>query len=460
MNLLLEVLERIGIGRPIDPSDYELLSFRDGHTLTLRDFTEAISVIASSGKGKTTLSRTFLRALLREGFGGLVLTVKESQIALVQELCALEGRETDCLVFDSPHVFNPLEDETDIGEAAALLAELSEIQEGKVKEGGADQRFWRNQLSIILKNLFCLNRIATGSFDIVTAASLFGGRASTLTELSDPMWQRNSPLFPVLQKAKSLNDPHAALAVEYFTRDFPLHGDRLQGSLAATVASVFDQLRRPPLSQLFTGTSTVNVRDLLERGKICVVGLPVLSGINGVMANAIWQFCFCRAATRSLREIYSFFFSDECQETVSRELMGKFALLREFKVASIIMTQNLAVLDEKIGTTAREGLLGLTNTKIFGTQGHAATRQWAADQIGKRKVPQQTTSKGNTSGKSSSSSNRGTSVQMIWDYQVPPITFAELPVGKTICLRDGKVWPARWHKDQPGRNGTVRIVVS
>jgi len=196
------------------------------------------------------------------------------------------------------------------------------------------------------------------------------------------------------------------------------------------------------------------MNDLLDNGKICVVGLPALDSADGKIANAIMQFCFCRAATQQPRAHYSFLISDECQETVSRELMRKLAVLREFKVASIMLTQNLPVLDDRIGEIAREGFCGLLGLKLFGPQGHAGTRQWAAEQIGKRPKPHETKTTGRNAGQSSSSRSE----QDQWDYRVPPSRFAELVPGETICLRDGKVWLANWHKDKPGKAGTVGIV--
>ena len=95
-------------------------------------------------------------------------------------------------------------------------------------------------------------------------------------------------------------------------------------------------------------------------------------------------------------------------------------VLREFKVATILLTQNLAVLDERIGETAREGLCGLMGSKIFGPQGHAATRQWASEQIGKCKTLVRTTTKGGSSNHHGSGSNYSTSVHEQWDYRVPP----------------------------------------
>jgi type IV secretory pathway TraG/TraD family ATPase VirD4 len=458
MNPVLSAIERLGIGREPDPSDEIILNFGNNHTLTRRGLCESALAIASPGKGKTTLARTLYRAMLRDRFGGLVLCVKHSQVNEFLSLAKAEGRERDCIVLapGRGHAFNPLASETNSAEAAALLGEIAEVLASRVRDGGENEAFWRAQLGIILRNLFVLCRLAYGQHDVLLAAELFDGRANSLAELADLNWKATSPLAVALALARTHEaDSDARLAVEYFTRAFPSHGDRLQGSLAATVSSVFDHLRRSPLRELFAGESTFSMEDLFENGRVCIVGLPALDSADGKIANAIMQFCYCRAATKRVREHHSFLVSDECQETVSRELMRKLAVLREFKVASVMLTQNLAVLDDRIGETAREAFCGLLGLKIFGPQGHAVTRQWAADQIGKRKLPVET--KTRTTGERGGN-NTSKSEQPQWDYRVPPSRFAELALGETICLRDGKVWLSHWHRDKPGKCGTVRIV--
>jgi type IV secretory pathway TraG/TraD family ATPase VirD4 len=460
MNPAASLLERLAIGPDPDPADLPLLDFGEDREFTRRHFTESVLAIGGIGTGKTTLVRTIDRAMLRDGFGGLVLCVKGSQVREFESVCAAEGREGDLIVLgpNCGSVINPLAGETNSAEAAALFGELAEVLSERIREGGENDAFWRAQLGIILRNLFTLCRVAYGRHDLLLAAELFDGRANTLGELADPAWLHASPMASAISLArKQADDTDARLAAEYFTRSYPTHGDRLQGSLAATVASVFDHMRRSPLRGLFTGSSTFAMDDLLCNGKICIVGLPVLESVDGRIANALMQFCFCRAATRRSRPNYSFLISDECQETISRELMRKLAVLREFKVAAVMLTQNLAVLDERIGETAREGFCGLLGLKIFGPQGHAGTRQWAAETIGKRKVPVTTTSSGRSSGERGGKTS-GTSTHEHWDYRVPPSRFAELRVGETICLRAGQVWCSRWHRDKPGKGGTVGIV--
>lgn len=458
MNALLSALERLLLGPEPDPADEPLLRFVTGETLSRRALTESLLVMASVGKGKTTLLRTPFCAMLRDGFGGLVPVVKGSLVDDVARFVRAEGRERDLVVLrpGDAHVFNPFENESRPDEAAALLAELSEVLAGRKREG-ENEAFWREQLAIILRHLFALCRVACGRLDMVVAAELFDGRANTLAQVADPSWQEASTLARVLKTAAQTTDAETLDAVAYFERTFPTHGDRLQGSLAATVSTVFDHLRRPPLRQLFTGRSTFSMDDLLDRGKVCVVALPALDSAAGRVANALVQFCFCRAAVKRPRPYYSFLILDECQELVSRELMAKLAVLREFRVASVLLTQNLAVLDERIGETAREGLCGLLGTRIFGAQNHAATRQWASDQIGKCKTRVRSRTTGHSSGRGGSGSSASVSEHEQWDYRVPPLVFAQLAVGETVVLRDGRFWRARWHKDRPGTGGTVRM---
>ncbi|MBS0657736.1 MAG: type IV secretion system DNA-binding domain-containing protein [Verrucomicrobia bacterium] len=458
MNGFYSFLESALVGPKRDERDEPLLRFGNGRTLTQRAYFESVLVLASVGKGKTTLARTLYRGMLRDRFGGLVLVVKASQIAEFRAVAQLEAREADCIFLGPGHPdrFNPLEGERRISEATALVMELAEAVSNRVQEGGENDAFWRQQLSIILRNLFALCWEVHGRFDIRTIAELFDGRANTAAQVCDPMWRRSSAMWAAIVRARARDSSEQArLACEYFEQAFPAHGDRLQGSLAATVGSVLDNLRRPPLADLFGGRSTFSMDDLLEGGRICVVAMPALSSIDGRIANAIMQFSFCRAATRAgARKNPAFLASDECQETVSRELMRKLALLREYKVATVLLTQNLAVLDDKIGKTAREALCGLLGTKIFGPQGHAETRQWAAEQVGKARAPVRTKTTGYGGGRTSGS----TSTHEVWDYRVPPIRFAQLRVGESICLRDGEFWNARWHEHSPGEAGTVKVL--
>jgi len=158
MKAIFTLIERFAAGPCYDPLDRPLLDFGDGHKMNVRAFFESLLVVASVGKGKSTLAKTPCLALLRDNWGGLVLSVKRSQLDEFLSLARHAGREQDCIVIKpGGAVFNPLEGEANPNEAAALVSELADVLAGKTRDGENDA-FWRAQLNIILKNLFTLWR--------------------------------------------------------------------------------------------------------------------------------------------------------------------------------------------------------------------------------------------------------------------------------------------------------------
>lgn len=461
MNVLCEWLEKILAGPVVESIDLPMLDFRNGRIFTGRHLMEGTLVLGSIGKGKTTLSKTVLHGMLTHGFGGLVLCVKGSQIAEAVAACERAGRARGCIVFapGSGYVFNPFENAQTSSEAADLLVELVDVVRGSNRPGGEDSVFWTQQSRIMLRSLMALCYAYARGYDANIAAELFSNRAESSARLSDPVWQ-GGPMAKALKRAKEMGENiEMRLAYEYFEKEYPIKGDRLQGSLSSMVSAVFDDLMRPPLRELLTGKSNVSMEDFLEGGKVLIVGLPVLDTPTvGRLANGLFQFCFCKEALRKKRESCSFLMSDECQETVTGELMRKLAVMREYRIAPVLLTQNLAVLDDRIGATTREALCGLLTNKIFCTQSHADTRNWAAEQVGKVKVKKETENKGYSSGNAGGGSNRSTSVHEEWEYRAQPTRFAELAVGETICLRDGDSWRCRWHKNKFGKGSTVEVL--
>ena len=158
MNRAFEFIEEVFWGEPCDELETRLLDFRNGETLTLKDAFESVLFIGSPGSGKTTSARTYYSALLQEQFGGLVLCVKESQVADFLTLARECGRAGDVLVFgpQQKQVFNPLEG-VSINEATELLVEIAEVLSDRVQPGRSEnEAFWRQQTTTALRNLLVL----------------------------------------------------------------------------------------------------------------------------------------------------------------------------------------------------------------------------------------------------------------------------------------------------------------
>jgi hypothetical protein len=209
------------------------------------------------------------------------------------------------------------------------------------------------------------------------------------------------------------------------------------------------------------------MRDLFMGGKICVVAIPTQgsgggnSPSEGKIANGLMQFCFCRAATESKRKRNVFLVSDECQETISHELQRQLSVMREYRVATVLLSQDLAALDARLGEKVREAVLSKCETKVFLRQNHAATREWAAEQIGKRLRETLSQSRDWNPG----GMGHGQQTGEDYDWRVRPDVFARLKNGgpkngfivESILLKAGEWHRLRWHQKEPGRNGTVRV---
>jgi hypothetical protein len=464
-----DVLENTFLGRSIDELDESILSFPGGQVITLRDLHQLVLILGSIGSGKTNLLTTFLTALIGNLQSGLILVVKQTAIDHAVNLITSLGREQDLILFGpgERHVLNLADSFQSPTDATAALLDCMDAVLGGSRVGGEDSQFWRSLLEICLTNLFCLSRVLCGRFDHIIAAELYAGRASTVTQLDDPRWQAGL-MAKALESASSRkeSDHGARLAVHFFERDYPGYGERMQGSITACLATVLDALSREPLRTMFSGRSTFSIEDILTGSKICVPTLSVLNSKAGQITNAVLQSLFFAAAPRNSREQNSFIINDECQFTLSPKLKQTLTIIRDFKVTAILATQNISVIDERVGKDAREALFGLFRTKIFCSQDHAATRQWASEQLGKSKQTIITRNRGNSSGRGGFGSSKGTSQHDHWDYAVQPSQFmcfkSGAPPGnivETIILKAGHHWPARWNRLHPGRGNTVRPII-
>jgi type IV secretory pathway TraG/TraD family ATPase VirD4 len=465
----LEILEEMLWGKPDDELDLPLMEIPGLGPFTVRDAFQNVGFVGSIGSGKTTSAKTYYRALLLEQFGGLVLSVKETQIEEIVSLARDCGRERDVIILgvQQGHRFNPL-DGASVITATELLVDLSDVISGRSRGEGDNAGFWRATCKIMVERLVVLCRAIHGRIEVRDLAKMFAGRADSLNQLADPVWRQTSVMASALDVARGRPEEELQRAVEYFGHDFPTHGGDLRGSIAATVSVVLESLRTGAMLKLFSGQSTFTMRDLFSGGKICVVGLPGegseadgISKSEGRIANVLMQFCFCRAVTQAKRHQNVFLISDECQETISQELQEKLSLMRESRVAVVLLTQDLAALDTRMGRDIREGILGKCATRVFLRQVQGATKEWAAKEIGKFREQRLTESRTWGTG----GPKHGESTQPAEEWRVRPEVFGKLENGgpenkfivETIVQKDGTWARVKWHQMKPGRSGTVRI---
>jgi hypothetical protein len=182
---------------------------------------------------------------------------------------------------------------------------------------------------------------------------------------------------------------------------------------------------------------------------VIVVNLPVkLYGEVGRIAQILYKTIWQRATERRISTINSsgtgwvpvFLWADESQYFVSPEDMLYQQTARAAFGATVYLTQNIsnyyAAMGGKSGEASVDSLLGNLQTKIFHSNGDAATNQWAEKLFGS-----QLTSAFTSQGDKTSSSEQ-------WWPRVPAARF-------TMLKKGGKDRTVKGVFFQPGRQYAI-----
>lgn len=90
------------------PSGDALFSFDSGRTLSFADGARSIAIIGGTGSGKTTsIILPMIDALMRQGFGGVILDIKGNLGAQTRALAQKCGRQGDVIEFGSSYAAQP-----------------------------------------------------------------------------------------------------------------------------------------------------------------------------------------------------------------------------------------------------------------------------------------------------------------------------------------------------------------
>ena len=110
LGFLASVVKPVAVSQPstIIPSKDALFTFDSGKTLSFSDGARSIAIIGGTGSGKTTsVILPMIDALMRQGFGGVVLDIKGNLGAQTRALAQKCGRLNDVIEFGSSHEAHP-----------------------------------------------------------------------------------------------------------------------------------------------------------------------------------------------------------------------------------------------------------------------------------------------------------------------------------------------------------------
>lgn len=389
--------------------DAPLLSLGGKETISLDRAMRGIFITGQTGSGKSTSSAAHLAdAMLRAGFGGLVLSVK-SERETWERYCREAGRMSDLVVFDasSQWRFNPIDHEVSRSGVGAGLCEnvvhlLMTLLDTAGRNSGRgdgreDSAYWRNACKQLLRNAVDLSMLAKGRVTVPELYQLVISAPTSPQQVRSEEWRASSFCFKRLTAAdrrqktpRQEND--FALVADYFLIEYPSLSEKTRSVIVSTFTSLIDSLHRGILRDLFCADSTITP-EAIEDGRIILVDLPVKEyGQVGLFGNMLWKLSFQKSIerrdlARSARPV--FLWADEGHHFLHDEDSLFQSTCRSSRVASVLITQNIPNLDVALGggDTGRaeaESLLANFGTLVFHCNTCQRTNEFASGLIGRR----------------------------------------------------------------------------
>lgn len=367
---------------------------------TIRDSFEGTQIFGEPGSGKTTGSGAALaKAMLRAGYGGLVLTAKPDECALWQRYASEIGRTNSLLIVHPRHQwrFNFLDYEfSRPGEGAGFSENVVELFMnviGAIESDGrqANEKFWDNNARRLLKHT--LELIAAAG-DVPTMTRIMDVIDSAPWENPDTQEMRRrsgSYCDACLTKARERGAPQLATLERYWLGQWARQPHKTRAGIEATLTGMADPFLSGMASELFS-TTTNFVPEWSHLGAVIVIDLSEAEWFQAgrraqLLFKYIWQRAVMRRKGMPRGHRPVFLFVDEAQ-TFTTPLDAQFqAMARSSCAATVYLTQNisnyLAIMEPQRGQAQTNSLLANLGTKIFHRNTDHRTNQWAADAIGK-----------------------------------------------------------------------------
>jgi hypothetical protein len=429
------------------PKNHPLIRYSDHDFWTAGDAFEGVQIFGATGSGKTSGSgKAIALAMLRAGFGGLVLCAKGDELENWLEYAAATGREKELVIYglkgadadrhrrgrvaenkvasrtlDGVPVvdnFNFLEYcRSRAPKGMSLTLDLIEVFLASLSSGDAavssSDPYWNDTLRELLTHSIDLLEMATGRVDlqgifhIVRTAPKSSVDAVSRLERVDrtqSLPSKDDPDYCIQllrladQKVEAGSPRRHDLrdTAHYWMNDFPNLSSRTRSVIVSSFTAKVSGLLRDPLRRLTDGDSVEGSAaspidpEETHRGKIVIVDLPIKElGEVGRLAQVIFKTVWQRSTER--RDLTGpwrsvFLWADESQYFVTQyDALFQQTARSKFS-ATVYLTQNLpnyySALPGKDNRAVAESLLGNLQTKIFHSNGDPTTNEWASRVFG------------------------------------------------------------------------------
>lgn len=425
---------------------------------TIRHASEGTAVFGATGSGKTSGSGRYIaQAMLRAGFGGLVLCAKPDEADRWCEWAETCGRRKDVRLFgaETGFGFNFLDHELNRHGPGAGISEnaVSILMQCAERSGGgrSEDGIWEQAARQWYRNAFDLLRLAAVPVTISVLHKM----------VTDPKELEKVLALAGARAGLSNRDQHDREAVaRYFRGEWATMAERTQASVRMNITAILDPLARGIGHELFCRYTTLTPEEA-RAGAILVIDLPVkVYGELGRFAAIIWKYLFQCAAERQVAGDTTrplFIFADEAQFFITSKDAEFQTTARSSRTATVYLTQNFPNLLAELGGEGRgkarvDSLMGNLQTKLFHQNSDPETNRWAAEILTKGMQTRSSTNAGFSFGSGDGGSG-GSSEQELIDYEVQPREFLKLAKGgpeydalvTAVLFQGGRIFPNGKH---------------
>ena len=472
-----------------------LIRFNADDAWSIGDSFQGCVLMGETGSGKSTAGKHLAKAFLRLGYGGLVTTVKSTDLGNWLQWCAETGRLEDVIVVhqDQPWQWNWLASiYQEHGEGAghtwnavqAFIEVCSAASEDGHRNHGQES-FWIENTKKLLRNTLDLLVSAEVQPSMDHILVILHGRPSR-TPAGELHWPEGSLLHECLARAE--NSSYAARhgidlrAIRgYWLHEAAIAGeDKTMAGIIATLCGMAEPLVSGPVKQLFGCNDPANFEpEWSLYGAVIILALPTLvwrdvGRVSQLLFKYLWQRTVTRRQGLPAGQVPVFWFCDEAQNFFTSYDWRYQAEARSSWAATIALTQTLsgiyATLDPGRAQAQAGALMANLSTKIALRNSDATTNQWMSEAIGCDIVHRRSKnvgwnenwSEGDSSSVGISGSEKGSTIsiqdgtsrnysighnqgfgaQETMDHLIPPRIFTMLAPGQAIVFKAGR----RWHR--------------
>ncbi|MEZ6073209.1 MAG: type IV secretory system conjugative DNA transfer family protein [Pirellulales bacterium] len=408
-----------------------------GQTWHWDDFTKSCFVFGQSGSGKTVcVLNALLDGLLSSSAtcsnpaGGLILDPKGDFRGKVRNVMRRHNREESLIVIDpaNPNIsarWNPLDSPDDELELASRFAATLEALGMKQQ----DTSFWIDSAKKFLRHAIKLVRLTNPA-----------GQPPNLADVGELATSGHALSERVSRLDLTSNECDQCLT--YFANEWTELASETRTSIMSYLTNMIDPFLMEPYATLFSGTSTMQIGDMINNGIVLYVDMPIAD--REAMARAVGTFIkleyFREVLKRPDKPRPTFFLCDEFQVFfTTAHGKGDSDFLersRQSNHANVLASQNLpALLKQSNKEEPVLNLLGNCAIKLFLRNTDSKTNQYGSQLFGQQLISMGSSHAGGSVGfgrMQIAGAGDSVSTQDQYDSVVRPERFTELAIPSRV----------------------------